>query len=146
MIVGIDPGKGGGLAYWDGKTVATRKFTTESDFLSFMVEEVYATSEVFIEDVPKFVCRKTSVTSAFTLGYNYGFHVGAARALDFSVRLVKPREWQKGLGLKPKIGYAARKRYLKDVAKRLFPKVTVINAVADALLIMDYGRRMSNVH
>lgn len=135
-ILAIDPGMSGGSAYFDGTSIVLKKFTTEDEFLCFIGSMGDSVVSV-IEDVPRFVSSVTSTASAFKLGYNYGFHVGALRSTGYPVNLVKPQVWQKGLsGLKPKMGYSLRKRVLKDNATRLFPSLKVTHAVADALLIL----------
>jgi len=148
VIVGVDPGMSGGVAAWvDGKAYVER-FTTESELLE-LVETFDRKTEVVVEDLPRYVPGNTSPSSWYKLGYNYGFQVGVFRAFKFPLVLVKPRSWQAGIpGLKPRMGYTARKRLLKDAAQRLYPKVydfsgkpaKVTNAVADALLIMNWGR------
>ena len=145
MIVAFDPGKGGGVAYWDGENFSLHKFTTESDYLEIM-ESFDRNSRVYVEDVPVFVAASTSNASSFKLGYNFGFIMGACRAFAFPVELVPPKKWQKGLqGLKPKMSYAARKRALKDNAIRMYPALKgITNATADALLILDYAIKLQN--
>ena len=139
IMVAIDPGKGGGVALSKDGEVELSKFTTESEFLdivSFMGSGDKSTRAI-IEDVPPFVSAATSGASSFKLGYNYGFEVGAMRALRVPVELVKPRKWQAGLpGIKPKM--LNRKRALVDVAKRLYPDLKVTRATADALLILNW--------
>ena len=135
------------MAYHDGSETVSRKFTTESELLDFL-SNVSSPDEVhcIVEDVPRFVSSATSSSSSFKLGYNYGFYVGALRSLGFRVDLVKPQVWQKGLpGLRPKISYTIRKRILKDIASRLFPKLKVTHAVADALLILDWYAKSKGV-
>ena len=145
MIVAFDPGKGGGVAYWDGENFSLHKFTTESDYLEIL-ESFDRNSRVYVEDVPVFVAASTSNASSFKLGYNFGFIMGACRAFAFPVELVPPKKWQKGLqGLKPKMSYAARKRALKDNAIRMYPALKgITNATADALLILDYAIKLQN--
>ena len=140
-VLGIDPGASGGLAGWSPDLgVTVHPFRSELEFLEDL-ESYPRNSVVFIEDLPRYVPGGTSATSWFKLGYNAGFEMGVCRAFGLSVRLVKPTEWQKGVpGLKPKMGYTARKRALRDEAARRYPNVKVTHAVADALLIMDYGR------
>ena len=146
-ILTVDPGKSGGLSYYNGFETVVRKFTTESELLDFLrglkfPEEVHC----IVEDVPRFVSSATSSSSSFKLGYNYGFYMGALRSIGFKVDLVKPQVWQKGLpGLRPKIGYTLRKRILKDIASRLFPKIKVTHAVADALLILDWYTKSKSI-
>lgn len=139
-ILAYDPGSGGGLAvrHRDG-LVVLHPWRTEHEMLDvirWIEPEGY---EVVVEDVPVYVSAVTSNASSFKLGYNFGWFVGACRALGFRTNLIKPKEWQKGLkGLKPKMGYTARKRMLKDNACRLYPDLKITNATADAVLIMNY--------
>ena len=145
-IIAIDPGKAGGLAYFDGKEVITRKYTTEHEFTDHILSLPLSESVAVFEDVPVFVSSATSSSSSFKLGYNYGFQVGVLRSLKVSVNLVKPQIWQKGLsGLRPKMGYTDRKRMLTCNASRLFPTQKVTHAVADALLILHWFAEKKNI-
>jgi len=122
--------------------IVLRRFTTESDFISFVspLGSVDRTSVAIVEDVPAYVSAATSNASSFKLGYNFGFEVGALRAMRVPVHLITPKKWQAGLrGLKPKMGTTERKRVLKDNAIRLYPLVDgITNATADALLLLDW--------
>jgi hypothetical protein len=142
-LLAFDPGKGGGLALLrPNGSVSLRPWTVEHELLDLVDSLDPASYEAVIEDVPAFVSAATSNASSFKLGYNFGFLVGVCRATGFSTHLVRPKEWQKGLsGLKPNMGYTARKRQLKDNAIRLYPSLKVTNATADAVLIMDYWRK-----
>ena len=146
MIAAFDPGKGGGVAYYDGENFSLHRFTTESDYLEIM-ESFDRKTRIFVEDVPVFVAASTSNASSFKLGYNFGFIMGACRAFAFPVELVSPKKWQKGLqGLKPKMSYAARKRTLKDNAVRMYPALKgITNATADALLVLDYAIKTKTI-
>jgi hypothetical protein len=138
----IDPGVSGGMAYMSCEgLINLRKYTTESEMLD-MAENIDRKTIVIVEDVPVFVSGQTSNASSFKLGYNFGYHVGVFRAFRMPVHLIKPKTWQMGLrGLKPKMGYTARKRMLRDIASRLYPEQKVTHATADALLILDYWLR-----
>lgn len=141
MLAAFDPGKGGGVAYCNGDSFSLHKFTTESDYLEIM-ESFDRYSRVIVEDVPAYVSNATSNSSSFKLGYNFGFIVGACRAFAFPVELIGPKKWQKGLrGLKPKMGYAERKRAIKDNAVMLYPDLrkSITNATADALMILHFA-------
>jgi hypothetical protein len=143
-ILAVDPGVGGGMALYRQSTdkIILRKWTTESEYLEFtsFMGSGDRSATAVIEDVPAYVAAATSNASSFKLGFNYGFHVGAMRALGVPVHLIGPKKWQKGLrGLKPNMGTTARKRTLKDNAIRLYPdQEGIINATADALLILDW--------
>ena len=137
----IDPGMQGGFAYCCGdEAVGLRPFTTEGEFLD-LLESIPIDSEAIVEEVPPYVGRAIPSSAAFKLGYNYGFEVGALRAYGFRVNLVRPQIWQKGLsGLRGLEG-VARKRKLKDHAKRLYPRTKGLTLkTCDALLLLDYWR------
>ena len=116
-------------------------FRVEHEYIDLIRDLDNKKYEAVVEDVPAFVSSATSNASSFKLGYNFGFIVGALRALRLPTHLVKPQIWQKGLqGLRPKLGYTDRKRILKDNAIRLYPDLKITNATADAVLIMDWAR------
>ena len=138
-IVAVDPGLGGGYAHLrENGEIFLHSFINESTFIEFLLENPNLNKAV-IEDVPTFVSNKTSNSSSFKLGYNFGFEVGAVRTRGISLDLVKPKIWQKGIkGLKPRMGYTQRKRLLADAAKRKYPNLKVTQKNADALLILDF--------
>jgi hypothetical protein len=142
-IIAFDPGKAGGAAVMHPNgSIELHSFKTESGYLEILEPLLPSSYEVVVEDVPAFVSSATSNASSFKLGYNFGFIVGMSRALGFATHLLRPQAWQKGLsGLRPKMGYAERKRMLKDNAIRLYPSLKITNATADALLIADYWGR-----
>tara|TARA_Y100000310_G_C20421409_1_gene686853 strand:- start:279 stop:740 length:462 start_codon:yes stop_codon:yes gene_type:complete len=139
-ILAVDPGVKGGLAYMvDDESLTLHPFTTETEFLSLVENTPMDTAEAVVEEVPPYVGRAIPSSSAFKLGYNYGFEVGVLRALGFRVNLVRPQKWQAGLGGLGKLKGAPRKRKLKDHAKRLYPKLAGLTLqTADALLLLDY--------
>tara|TARA_B100000902_G_scaffold383870_1_gene423287 strand:- start:310 stop:789 length:480 start_codon:yes stop_codon:yes gene_type:complete len=146
-ILSIDPGRKGGFAYWRQSKdfldqIELSKFTTESDFIDYVIRLDLTDLICVMEDVPVFVSPLTKNSDSFKLGYNMGFEMGCVRTLQIPVHLIKPKDWQKGLqGLRPKMGYSDRKRALKDNAVRLFPKLKgITHANCDALLILNYFR------
>ena len=139
-IIAIDPGVKGGMACMAGEGLITlHGFTTEAEFLDLVSNVSLDTAEAVVEEVPPYVGRAIPSSSAFKLGYNYGFEVGVLRALGFRVNLVKPQVWQKGLQGLGKLRGSPRKRKLKDNAKRLYPKIKGLTLqTADALLLLDH--------
>lgn len=136
-IIAVDPGVGGGFAIGHGGCVKLHPFRTESEFLDLLAgKELRA---AVVEEVPPYVGRAIPGSSAFKLGYNYGFEVGVLRAMGVPVHLVRPQKWQKGLSGLGKLSGAPRKRVLKDNAIRLYPHLDKITlACADALLILHW--------
>lgn len=144
-IIAFDPGKGGGACILrpDRKTIDLKPWTVDHEHIDMLRSLDPEDYEAVVEDVPAFVSSATSNASSFKLGQNFGVITGSLRALKFPLHLVKPQIWQKGLvGLKPKMGYTARKRQLKDNAIRLFPDLKITNATADAVLIMNYYKNL----
>lgn len=89
--------------------------------------------------------QKISAGAMFTFGRGFGYLLGATQALGFRVELVRPQKWQKSLSLGTKHsagGRTAWKNHLKEVAQQLFPTQTVTLAVADALLLLEYRRKL----
>lgn len=70
----------------------------------------------------------------------------ACLAAGLRVEYVSPQKWQRALGLLSKgrglgQGDTAKKNRNKAKAQELFPGVKVTHAIADALLLAEYGRR-----
>lgn len=150
MIIGIDPGKGGGIAVWDANWLEVEVFK--------MPENVRAMNVLFSEfkamDGKAFVIlekvqlqqgdlnntgRMYRLQKMFT---NYDQLKTVLSIVGLPYIEVKPNEWQKYLRLAKKgEDYTDRKRRLKKAAGNLYrtTKVTLWNA--DALLLMEFGRR-----
>ena len=143
-ILAFDPGKAGGACIrHDDGSIELHPFRVEHEYIELIRDLDRKKYEAVVEDVPAFVSSATSNASSFKLGYNFGFIVGALRALRLPTHLVKPQVWQKGLrGLGPRLGYTDRKRVLKDNAIRLYPDLKITNATADAVLIMDWYSKL----
>ena len=142
--VGIDPGKGGGIAlvYADGTAEAYKMPETERDLLDLFLE--LRTRWYFKVSLPVAVVEVVhampgqGVTSMFTFGRGYGAVRMAALACGFRLVEVTPQKWQAALGCRTK----GDKNVSKRRAQELFPTVKKItHATADALLIAEWGRR-----
>lgn len=82
------------------------------------------------------------VVSAFTFGKNVGAILAALTAHGIPVDEVQPKAWQKVLGVVYPQGKPRDKNVTKRRAQQLFPGLTVTNAIADALLLAEFGRRV----
>jgi hypothetical protein len=89
---------------------------------------------------------KEGVASAFKFGANYGMLVMALTAADIRWEPVAPSKWQREFGLvipgKKKLTDTQKKNLHKAAAQRLFPGLKITHAIADALLIAEWGRRV----
>ena len=58
-----------------------------------------------------------------------------------------PQVWIKAIGCPPKLSKKDRKNFLKELAKKKYPKVAkkIILATADAVLIADYAKNIAKI-
>lgn len=104
-IVGIDPGKSGGISYCDetGKVVETVTMPTyevdgkdKIDFKAVAaILKKHNPDKVYIENVHAMPGQ--GVTSMFNFGFSTGGLHGVCGALNITVEIVNPRTWQKKL-------------------------------------------------
>ena len=145
VYIGIDPGKGGGLALIaQGWCWSTPMPDSDAEMISWLDDT----------NCPKRECRCViehvhampgqGVTSMFTFGEQFGRVRMACTALGIPYELVRPQKWQKELGLLSTKGesHSERKRRFKRRAEELFPGQKVTLKTADALLLAEYCRRL----
>jgi len=141
IIIGIDPGNGGGLAMLNGMQAQAIAMPEESGIIDTLKAWAMLSSEinVWMEDIPRYAGKDVPSSSIAILFRNYGFCLGAAQAMGLPVHLVKPQKWQKGIPAAAGVTGQGKKRVLKDHASRLFPHAKPTLKTADALLIAHYG-------
>lgn len=135
---GIDPGKSGGLAVVDelGIVIRVDKMpTTERDLLDLMLAIWSIGARAVVERVSS--SPQMGVVSAFTFGKGYGGILMALTAARIPFDQVAPVTWQTAMGCRT----GGDKNISKRRAQQLFPGQTVTHAIADALLLAEYGRR-----
>ncbi len=139
-IMGIDPGKSGGCAILEvsGSVIEVFKFgdLTPQD-LAHKMRPYQQVKMAYIEKVHSMPGQ--GVRSVFTFGQNYGMLLGVLAAFRFATTHVAPQVWQKYLQCMSK----GNKNVTKQRAQELFPAEKITHAVADALLIAEYGRRQA---
>lgn len=136
LYIGIDPGKGGGIAVLEDGVVESciPMPKTDRDVYDFL-RDCGCLSKAMLEFVRS--SPQMGVTSAFTFGQGYGALRMALCAIDIAFDEVTPQKWQRGMGCLSK----GDKNVTKRRAQELFPKVKVTHAIADALLLAEYCRR-----
>jgi len=145
ITIGIDPGASGGYAIaWGGlSTINLHKLGEDFEFVEHIqdlkdhpdVTEI----EAVIELVPPFAGKMIPSSRSFKLGKNCGFIEGTLRMAEIPFTLVRPQEWQKGLGGLQGLSYSQRKKALTNHAKRFFPSVSgLTQKTADAILILRH--------
>jgi len=168
MILGIDPGKNGGLCFIDKQgnkflykiPLISNEFDGK-EFRSLL--EIKYPDVVIIEDVHSIF--GVSSNANFEFGRIVGQIQGIVQAMNFKYVLVQPKAWQKecwqgvkpveiNTGKKTKTGEPKYKIDTKATsliaAKRLAPNESILatersskphDGLVDAFLIAEYGRR-----
>lgn len=139
-VIGIDPGKNGGIAFIDTEKADERDGVesykmpeTEKDLWTLLNGYDLNRCIAFIEKVHS--SPQMGVTSAFTFGRGYGTLLGLLTASYVPFEEISPQKWQKALGCMTK----GDKNVSKRKAQQLFPWLKITHANADALLIAKYG-------
>ena len=147
-LIAIDPGVSGGIAYTDsdGSVHAFPMPSTLHDLCKELHLLAYKNLDpvtVFVEELPKFA-GKMSGSSMATMFRNYGRIEGLLAAYGARIEYLPPKKWQQVLGLGDKKTHGKRwKTHLKGRAQALFPKLDVTLKTADALLILEAGRKLT---
>lgn len=157
-VIGIDPGAMGGIAiHIDGKNPIAAKNPKDvrdlMDMLAYYADAFHPI--IFLEKVQFRPDDVVIDSSGANLGKAYRIqrmlanfeHLKASIEMSgIPYCLVHPLSWQSKMGLRTKGGQRAdkaeRKKHYKEVAAELFPEVKTTLWNADALLIMEFGKRM----
>lgn len=147
-IVGIDPGKSGGIALLSGTHA-------EGDVMPVVGKEIdgHEVARLLVDAAPGLVViekvgpmPKQGVTSTFNFGAGYGRLLGVCDALGIPYRLVTPQAWKRCV----LAGTAKDKDAAVAFVKRGFPMVELTpgrkrvphDGIADAVCLAEYGRQL----
>lgn len=152
LICGIDPGASGGIAFLETDTqfVSVFKMPETEDDLADLLRydrivcayvEAVTPMRAPVDEVGG--SRQMGLGSTWKFGQNYGMIRGILAALQIKREFVRPQVWQPALGIpkRDKKSQTEHKNVLKAKAQQLFPGLKVTHAIADALLIAEFGRR-----
>ena len=150
-IIAIDPGLSGGIACLRAgqPVLAVPMPATEGDLIALLRELAPDPDQTtaYLEAVTGYVGVAQPGSSAFRFGRNFGFLLGVLQTLGIRLELIRPQRWQKPLGLGTASACASKtewKNKLKGLAQRLYPRLKVTLATADAVLILDYALRLAD--
>lgn len=138
FIMGIDPGKNGGIALVNDEEAKVFPLTnlTPRDIADIFFDISHEVKVCYLEKVHSMPLQ--GVKSSFTFGENYGVLQGILLGFRLRVEHVLPNAWQKALSCQSR----GDKNVTKRKAQELFPLMDkMTHAKADALLIAEYGRR-----
>ena len=143
-LMGIDPGQ----SCWVSVISATGKINYVEKFKDLTLTDLWAlfgciemihspeTLFCYIENVH--AMPKQGVVSVFKFGQNYGSLLTFLTCFKIPYEKVSPVKWQRALGCLS----GGDKNVTKAKAQELFPGLQITHAIADALLIAEYGRRV----
>ena len=141
--IGIDPGKGGGIAVITDETVQIHNCPRTVDEMATLIGmclnnvAAYRT-KVLVEKVWAF--PTDGRVGSFTFGENYGQWQGILASHELSPVLITPKMWQSHFEIKKGLPKNVRKNILKQMAIERCPDTKKITLkTADALLIAIYG-------
>ena len=144
MIIGIDPGKSGGIVTMNTRYVSMEKCPPEPTGMASIITSAKNTAyiegesiEAFIEKVWAFPTDTRS--SSFKFGTNYGMWIGILASNKIPYTEVVPQVWMRDYQPLPKIK-KERKNMLKQIAQEKFPIHRVTLHTSDAALIALWGQ------
>jgi hypothetical protein len=143
--VAIDPGASGGIAWTEPdrsvQAIAMPETVVDiADHLRYLFVQAGCRT-AFLEEIPKFAGPNAS--AIIKLGIRYGEIRGILATLGLRVVELPPKSWQKTLGLGGSKGHGTRwKSHLKEKAQAFYPHLAVTLKTADALLILEAGRKL----
>jgi len=137
-FMGLDPGKGGGIAAIGagGALLFAEKMPdTPEGVLDVLARVDPSRTVAILERVSS--SPQQGVASAFTFGRGYGMLIMALTGATIPFSLETPQVWQKSMNCRT----GGDKNITKLAATRLFPKTKVTHAIADAILIAAHCRK-----
>lgn len=146
-VIGIDPGKGGGIAVYSvktGKVLAFKMPQTPED-MAELIGKYKENACCFLEKVHAMPGQ--GVTSMFTFGNQYGWLQMCLVMHFIRTEPVTPQKWMKTLELGVKKGKSNSewKNKLRLRAQQIFPNQKITLAKSDALLILQYGLKQLKI-
>jgi hypothetical protein len=150
-LLGIDPGKSGGLVMWNTTTDELFDFNMPEDddatLALFREMGVGHDTILFIENPPtwaggqRFARKTVNGHSSATLQGNYKLCVGLALGMGATVKKFVPLKWQNIVECRntEKLESSPWKRKLKARAEELWPGMNITLQTADAFLVLWAG-------
>lgn len=140
-IIGIDPGKSGCIAIFDGSVVEVHKMPEKAKGIMQILQD-YKDAVCFIERINTFRGDKGGKQFRIEkLLRNHQSLKDVLDMLDIPFIEVHPSTWQKALHLKVKFAEetTVKKNRFKRMAQKKFPQIKCTLWNSDALLILSYG-------
>lgn len=145
VYIGIDPGKGGGIAFIkDNMSCEAFRCPETPHEMAMLVKEKTKKIKIVSASIEKVHSMpRDGVASSFSFGTNYGIWLGILAANKIPFKQITPFKWQKYYGTMPK-DKKSRKHKLKSLAFELYPGAKNTLATSDAVLIANYGLALTS--
>lgn len=148
VFIGVDPGQSGGIAILNADGSILDVFpmpATDQDLLDKLTPRVLMEGtggrvHAVLERAG--VMPKQGIVSAFTYGQNVGALKMALASAWIPFDQAAPAVWQRAMQCLSR----GDKNITKRRAQQLFPQTKVTHAIADALLIAEYCRRLRGTY
>lgn len=146
IFIGIDPGASGGIAVITHRGAVIQAVPmpqTEADILKFLTGNGEPAGNSYRATL-EHVWSIPGQGGAFKFGRSIGHLQMALTAARIPYDQVLPKRWQKALGVVYVKGMSdtEKKNITKRRAQQLFPALNITHAIADALLMAEYCRRL----
>tara|TARA_Y100000310_G_scaffold231857_1_gene234580 strand:- start:2157 stop:2636 length:480 start_codon:yes stop_codon:yes gene_type:complete len=147
IYIGIDPGKSGAICVIEDDFI--RAFPCPDNIqdmaLIFAMAISVNETKAVVAYIEKVWARPTDGKgSIWKFAENYGTWKGIAGAYETDLKEVSPQMWIKYFET-PKMMKSARKRYLRDKARSMYPELKKVTLkTADAILIATYAKENDN--
>jgi len=147
IYIGIDPGKSGGICVIEDEFAKAYPCPYDVRDMALLFAMAISVSETktVVAYIEKVWARPTDAKgSIWKFAENYGMWKGIAGAYEIDLHEVSPQKWMKYIEV-PKMEKSARKRYLRDKARSMYPDLKKVTLkTADAILIATYGKETNN--
>lgn len=145
IVVGIDPGKDGGIAVINNTDIIhTTKLPEGYERIQVIKDIIYkCTGERIVFVIEKVGAMPgQGVTSMFTFGYGYGHLMAILETLQQRIEVIMPAKWKKHFGIPgKKSDIAESKKATITAVGRRYPKSTNLkyhSGIFDAILLARY--------
>lgn len=155
IIIGIDPGKTGGVAVINdkGETLHTEVMGDSGWFIKFIkwVRQQWHEQEIFVYLEKAQPVHGNGLVSMFSYADHFGELKGILKTLEMPFELIPPQTWTKEMHIGASLKFRAKDKS-RQIAQRLFPLVDLTDpdkpsskkiheGIMDARIIAEYGRR-----
>ena len=138
--MGIDPGKSGGITILEGDGIKSYKCPDNPIDMAVLFGIGMNGSKLdVVVGIEKVWAFPTDARSrAFNFGVNCGMWYGIAGSFEVKMKEIIQRTWMSYYEVPKKLTKQHRKRWIKEKAMSMYPKVKVTLYNSDSILIARY--------